>query len=252
MFGATMEILKKKILKAEAGLIPINWIRKENNSWLAREFPQKRILPEKTAYSEKIEGLASETNAAGPQPLWEGYGDNDAFGQTRIPNSVRTTAAMGNLYSLLVERKKPDIVVEFGTAFGVSGMYFLAGINNNDKGQLLTFEPNEVWAKMARYNLSQISHRFTLTVGTFEDNIKTALQEECCIGMAFIDAIHTKEFVIPQLDIVVANCCSKAIILLDDINFSESMRECWREVAVDERFASVATFGDRVGVLELQ
>ena len=131
-------------------------------------------------------------------------------------------------------------------------MYFLAGIQANNEGKLLTFEPNSVWAKLAQKNLSQISNRFDLTVGTFEKKIDSVLQQGETIDMAFIDAIHTKEFVIPQLDIVVARSSKKAIIILDDINFSDNMKECWNYVSADRRFSSSVTLGDRVGILELK
>ena len=59
---------------------------------------------------------------------------------------------MRNLYSYLVQKRKPRIIVEFETAFGVSGMYFPAGINANNEGKLLTFGPNDVLAKLAKSN----------------------------------------------------------------------------------------------------
>ena len=185
------------------------------------------------------------------QPLWEGYAGNNVGGLTRTPDEVRTVASMGNLYTFLVQKFKPNVIVEFGTAFGVSGMYFLAGIESNGTGKLLTFEPNDVWAKLARNNLSQISDRFDCVLGTFEANIDGSLPQGQCIDMAFIDAIHTKEFVIPQLEIVVAKSSCGAIIILDDINFSDNMRECWKEVSTDSRFSASAELGERVGILEL-
>ena len=82
-------------------------------------------------------------------------------------------------------------MVEFGTAFGVSGMYWLSGLESNNFGELLTFDPNEVWAEIARKNLSGISNRFQLVNGTFEDNIDAYLGSDRQIDMAFIDVIHT-------------------------------------------------------------
>jgi len=158
---------------------------------------------------------------------------------------------MGNLYTFLVQALQPNIIVEFGTAFGVSGMYFLAGIESNHKGQLLTFEPNDVWRNLAVRNLSRISDRFQSTAGTFEENIDKVLPQGQSIDLAFIDAIHTKEFVIPQLEIVMARSSDKAIIILDDINFSASMRECWETVSNDSRFLASAALDERVGILEL-
>jgi predicted O-methyltransferase YrrM len=176
---------------------------------------------------------------------------NDVGGRTRMPDDVRTRASMGNLYTFLVQQRRPNVVVEFGTAFGVSGMYFLAGLESNGAGHLMTFEPNNVWAEMARNNLSQIGDRFNLIVGTFEENIDNSLSRDQCIDMAFIDAIHAKEFVVSQLEIVIAKSSSKAIILLDDIDFSDNMSECWRAVSTDSRFSASAALGNSVGILEL-
>jgi hypothetical protein len=69
--------------------------------------------------------------------------------------------------------------------------------------------------------------------------------------LASIDAIHTRDFVLPQLEIALSKCDDKAIIILDDINFSSDMKACWDTVSRDERFLASAALGERVGILEL-
>ena len=101
---------------------------------------------------------------------------------------------MGRFFSWLVTNRRPSVIVEFGTAFGVSGMYWLFGLESNGGGTLLTFEPNDVWARIAEANLVAIGRRFELTVGTFEENIDRNLSPGERIDIAFIDAIHTSEF----------------------------------------------------------
>lgn len=245
-------MVKSYIRKYTNRKIPIYWDKKEENSGLSQIFSGAYIKPRTSIYSRQIEKLARQTNKKGPQPLWEGYGGNNIGGLSRMPDGVRTAPAMGDLFTYLVKKLKPMILVEVGTAFGVSGMYFLAGTNLNSKGQLLTFDPNDVWANLANNNLSQISDRFKMTIGTFEENIDKILPQGQSIDLAFIDAIHTKEFVLPQLDIVVERSSKEAIIILDDINFSGDMKECWQEVSRDSRFASSVLLGDRVGILELK
>jgi predicted O-methyltransferase YrrM len=250
---STSKLISKYInSKQPVNTITINWIKKDENSWLYQQLGDNCLFPSETIYSIEIEKIAQETNQLGPQPLWSGYEGNNTFGgSTRMPNTVRTAAIMGNLYTDLVEKLQPNIIVEFGTAFGVSGMYFLAGLESNCKGELLTFEPNDVWRDIAKQNLSKISNRFNSISGTFEENIDSVLPYKQSIDIAFIDAIHTKEFVIPQLEIVFAKSSDKAIIILDDIEFSDSMRECWAEVSKDSRFLSSVELNRRVGILEL-
>jgi predicted O-methyltransferase YrrM len=245
--------VNRVLTRLEIRLVPVRWVRKTERSWLAGQFDGDFIRSEPTAYSLEIESLARETNALGPQPLWEGYAANDANagGSTRTPDKVRTAAAIGDLFTSLVIQRRPRTVVEFGAAFGVSGMYFLAGLEANGAGTLLTFEPNRTWARRAENNLKSIGNKFTLTVGTFEDHIDACLAPGQRIDLAFIDAIHTKQFVIPQLELVLARSSSKALVILDDIDFSPDMRECWREAAADGRFSSALELGNRAGVLEL-
>ena len=252
MINKLKQILKPYLITHVGRKLPLHWIKKDQESWLAQNFTGDVIIPPISSYCTKIEKLADQTNRKGDQPLWEGYIGNNIGGSSRMPNTVRSVPAIGNLFAYLVEKRNPEIIVEFGTAFGVSGMYFLAGLNTNKKGLLLTFEPNMVWAKLAKENLSQISDRFKLTVGTFEENIDNVLLENQFIDIAFIDAIHTKEFVIPQLEIVISRSKKGTIIILDDIDFSTNMKNCWEEVSNDNRFISSLSFGDRVGILELK
>ena len=158
---------------------------------------------------------------------------------------------MGRFFSCLVTNRRPSVIVEFGTAFGVSGTYSLFGLESNGGGTLLTFEPNDVWARIAEANLVAIGRRFELTVGTFEENIDRTLSPGERIDIAFIDAIHTSEFVEPQFELVANRIAPGGIVLLDDIDFSADMRSCWDRIRADRRLvASVEV--DRVGIVEFR
>lgn len=230
--------------------VHIRWLKRHPSSWLAQQYRGPLIKLEVSPLGEKIEQVAVSTHDLGAKPLWKGYG-LETTGQTRRSNDVRTSRVMGNFYASLVVRRRPKVIVEFGAAFGISGMYWLAGIEANQEGTLLTFEPNEVWAQIAQANLSRISSRFTFTTGTFEDNIDACLPPGSSIDIAFIDAIHTREFVLPQVDLVVARSAPASLILIDDIEYTPDMKQCWEEIAADDRFSAAATLGSRVGILEL-
>lgn len=47
---------------------------------------------------------------------------NAKRGARRQPNQVKTSADYGRIYSWLIKARGTRSVVEFGTAFGVSGM----------------------------------------------------------------------------------------------------------------------------------
>jgi len=184
--------------------IPAVQFEKTNPGWLAQTFAGLDDLPAPPE-SAAIEKRALASHELGPRPLWSGYRSvadyPTATTGTRTANQVRSDATMGRLFAWLVMQRRPEVVVEFGTAFGVSGMYWLAGIEASGIGTHFTFEPNVNWAAIADRNLAGVSSHYRLTVGTFEENVESVLGGRR-VDIAFVDAIHTGAFVRDQYSIL--------------------------------------------------
>lgn len=250
--GINLQIIKhklKQILKPYFTARDIHPRFVRRGGWLTANLPS-RFVPPKLAIHEKVEERAVETQHLGGRTLWNGYKDVANYprpeGQ-RTSDQVRSTALMGRFYSWLANQRKEHIIVEFGTAFGVSGMYWLSGIGS---GHLYTFEPNAEWAAIANENLKSISGNYTLTVDIFEAAGPKILAPKS-VGIAFVDAIHTSEFVFRQLEILKPLVRPGGLIVLDDIGFSPDMATCWKTVARDPSFTASATLTPRVGIIEL-
>ena len=245
--GRFLDRLRRLIARSQP--VSVEWHRRPQTADLLSFLAGNTISPPKTPQTGLIEQRAALANARGELPLWEGYGNHNTRGPTRTADMVRTAPAMGQLFTALVIAVRPSIVVEFGTAAGVSGMYFLAGLALNNHGRLLSFEPNPTWCDIARDNLQQVSDRFVLTNATFEESVNNVLKEGQSIDLAFVDAIHEPSFVERQLDIVQSHARSGAVILLDDIDFSPAMAEFWQQTREEQRFSAAATLGNHVGLL---
>lgn len=233
--------------------VTVRWIREGRDSWIACHLKAGPMPVKEDRRAAQIERLSVQTDRLGPQQVWTRYLQlKDYYDRmvTRAPGQVRCSRRMGNFFAYLVRARKPDIVVEFGAAFGVSGMYWLSALEDNGQGWLLSFEPNEGWAAIAERNLAAIGRRFTLTRGVFEENIDGVLTEGKRIDIALIDAIHTDEFVLPQFEAVVKRLASGGLVLVDDIHF-KGMNGCFERIAVDSRVKSSAVLCDHVGIVEL-
>ena len=247
--GYTVNLLRDFLnLKGYTYQLSLDWTRREPASWLAQNLPAESFKPRRTPHARQIERRATRTEQLGAKPLWPGYGQADAV---RTPSAVRTSAKMGNFFTWLVTRRRPNVLVEFGTAFGTSGMYWLSGLETTRSGKLFTFEPNREWAAIARENLRSISTRFESIDGTFEDNVHAVLGDSPSIDIAFIDAIHTSEFVFSQFELVVQRLNPGGLILFDDVDFSEDMADCWRRLARDPRVLASLTVAGHVGAVEI-
>jgi len=236
--------------------VRIRIIKHTRSSWISKKLKYISPYDSHSSLFDRIDGVAVETQRLGALPLWEGYkavnGYPTTIGEdaTRTSNQVRTHRRIGEFFTWLVLERKPSIIIEFGAAFGVSGMYWLAGLNLNKSGHLYSFEPNATWANVAQGNMQKICDRFTLTVGTFEGNFKSIESQEYGIDIAFIDAIHTSEFVYAQLELILRKAAPGCIIVFDDIDFSKDMQNCWNEICNDSRFASAMEVNN-VGIVEL-
>ncbi len=229
--------------------VAVNFIRR--GGWLAQRLGdpvELSLLP----VHALIERATKETDAVGDRPLWSGYKEIKNYSrgtrETRKPQQVRINATTGRFFSWLASARKDPQVIEIGTAFGVSGMYWLAGIG---EGHLYTFDPNPDWTLLARDNLGTVSPRFTLTVDTFE-HAGPGLIGPATADIALIDGIHTREVVHQQLEILMPMMKAGGLILFDDIVFSDSMRTCWAEISSSSVFAASGTIGRRTGIVELK
>ena len=223
---------------------------------LFRIYPTERSRhdAENEALFTRIEAAITATNDLGRLPLWEDYKKLTDYGRPigdnpkRKMSEVRTKAEFCRFYAWLAEQIAPEAIVEFGAAFGASGMYWLAGLSQIDTGVLYSFEPNPVWHPIAQENFDRVSPKHVLANGTFEDNLDVI---EHPVSISLIDAIHTRDFVMAQFDLVRRVSKPGALVLFDDINFSDDMKRCWAEVSEAPDWRGVWQLGGRVGVIEL-
>ncbi len=237
--------IDSEMLRSIIGVrLNVRW--RKRAGWLGSHLRQR--VPQAPRKSQ-IEAVARNTNSLGVQKLDLAYGE---VGGVRMPDDVRSSADLGDLYAWLVQQRRPATVVEFGSAFGVSGMYFASGLMAAGSGHLYSFEINREWADIAERNIRSIGNCLTLTRGTFEDHVEKVVPGT--IDLAFVDGIHTYEFVKAQFDALRPRMSSGGMIAFDDIDFKRPgsrMREAWEEIAADHRVAAAVEVNGRVGLVEL-
>ncbi len=240
-------------------VLRIRKLRVRDDSMIAETFAsyeaqKKAFNAANSKVFEDMEATIKRTNDLGRLPLWDEYKNVENYGRVidanpkRKMQDVRTKAEFCQFYTWLVSQMKPTAVLEFGAAFGASGMYWLAGLNLCNRGKMYSFEPNEIWNPIAQANFDTVSDRHMLTLGTFEDNIDLITDK---VNIALIDAIHTRDFVVNQFELVRSVADKGALVLFDDINFSDDMKACWSEISQSEEFPSVWQLSGRVGIVEL-
>jgi predicted O-methyltransferase YrrM len=241
----TDEIRLQRSARSVASL-ELTW--RLRGGWLGAHLPEARLQLPPFAGLTGIERRAARTSRLGVFALHQSYREEGAI---RRPGDVRSSPEIGRLYQWLVVRRRPDVIVEFGTAFGVSGMYLLSGLETNGRGELLTFEINEAWREVAVRNLAETGTRYRSIAGSFEANVDAALESRQ-IDLAFIDAIHTSAWVLPQFELVVDRMANGGLVMLDDIDFSGDMQAAWNAVARHPRVLAAVSVSDHLGMVEIK
>jgi predicted O-methyltransferase YrrM len=217
----------------------VKWVSR--GGWIAdlpRRFPR-------APHKDRIEALAAANNdRLGPQQLATEY---ELPGVKFTVRDVSSPPMQGDLYTWLVTHRRPETIIEFGSGFGVSGMYFTAGLEQAGLGHLYSFEINDEWAQVAERAIAEISDRFTLIRGAFEDHVDDIPGP---IDLALVDGIHTYDFVMKQWQILQPRMSQGGLVLFDDISYGQGMREAWLEIAHSSAVAGAVEFQNRLGLIE--
>jgi predicted O-methyltransferase YrrM len=208
---------------------------------------------------ERIE-LMRKLMLTSPQPLTItdfGAGKEHKFdtGDTMTRNvSVRTLGDMTNsskkphwayLLFQIVRALKPESCLELGACVGISASYQAAALELNGRGKLITLEGADVLAARSARTLEELGldKRATVRLGPFADTLDGALTDLEPLDYAFIDGNHIESATLEYMEKLLPRVSSEAILVFDDIYWSEGMRRAWKTVAADERFALTLDMG---------
>lgn len=139
----------------------------------------------------------------------------------------------------LVRSLRPETVLEMGSCVGISAAYQAAALELNGAGRLITLEGAEALAARSTRTLDELdlAHRATVREGNFRDTLGASLVDLKPLGMAFIDGNHREAATIEYADRILDVAGPEALLVFDDINWSDGMRRAWRAIVADPRYA---------------
>jgi predicted O-methyltransferase YrrM len=144
----------------------------------------------------------------------------------------------GRLLLNLVRELRPGSCLELGTAFGMTAMYQAAGLALNGAGTLVSLEGDPAAADRARQHAETLGLRnLQVVVGRFDDTLDAVLAERAPIDFFFYDADKREGQMAAYVDRVLPYLAPRAVVVMDDIHWSDGMERSWRRVEADPRIA---------------
>lgn len=134
----------------------------------------------------------------------------------------------GQLLYRLAGYYKPSLIIELGTALGISTMYLAMG---NPKCRVITVEGNCQLAGIALENFAACNLKnITLMNSSFDDALVRLVPECGTRNLIFIDGNHTFKATLQYFETFMNMAGSSNIFVFDDINWSYDMMRAWKSI----------------------
>jgi predicted O-methyltransferase YrrM len=194
-----------------------------------------RIPREERAWVARIEARRAELASAEASPFvrW-----------------MSIAPVWGRFLMRTVRELSPRSCLELGTGFGISAAYQAAALELNGAGTLTTIERNEGLGGIAEEGFSRLGlkSRVEFRLRPLPDSLGSVLEPMGPIDYAFLDADHTEDATLAHFATLLPHLREGAIVVLDDINWSDGMRGAWKSIAANERVSTRLQLR-RVGIL---
>jgi predicted O-methyltransferase YrrM len=162
---------------------------------------------------------AQESRGAPPVPAGQSRATMSALEQSVALQDwyIPISPEGGKLLYALTRAIAPELVVEFGTSFGISTIYLAAAVTDNGTGRVLTTELSSKKVEGAAANLraAGVDGAVTILPG---DALETLAHLPGPPGLVLLDG--WKDLCLPVLRLLEPRLAPGALVVADDISFA--------------------------------
>ncbi|HEX8324060.1 MAG TPA: class I SAM-dependent methyltransferase [Tepidisphaeraceae bacterium] len=167
----------------------------------------------------------------------------------------------GRLLSAAVRSFQPRLVLELGTAYGISGFFIasaLKAINAAEPGRLVTVEGFEPQATLSRNLLqSRFGSAVEFEFGVASHSIPRLAERLSDVDFYFHDAGHTYADYVHDVTTMLPKMASGSVLLLDDIRWDDRRftdtpsraYEGWQAIVNHPRTRAAAEIDGELGIV---
>jgi predicted O-methyltransferase YrrM len=218
------------------------------------------LTPDEQRVVDGIERLRVEVNASTSPLTRANYGAGDRASTRRtdemqadvevaetvghFSRSSSKSPAWCRLLFTLVRDLRPTSCIEMGTAVGISGAHQAAALSMNGAGRLTTLEGSAALAEIARENFRRLHVQATeVVVGRFQDTLACVLAAREPVDYVFVDGHHDEQATISYFRQILPFLTTNALMVFDDIAWSDGMQRAWQVIADDRRVKLAVDLG---------
>lgn len=214
---------------------------------------QNNISTKEKSWIDKIELLREDLSSSAKQIEVNDFGANKpnrsypisekGIIENRTIGEVCKRASKPYFWSVLlfhlIREFNPQTCMELGTCLGISASYQAAALKLNGSGYLVTLEGSESLIYLANINFNYLDLDNVIVVGgRFQDTLEDTLKKQKPLNYVFIDGHHDKQATLIYFEQIFPYLSEVAILVFDDIRWSEGMKRAWETIITDERISA--------------
>lgn len=155
------------------------------------------------------QAAAAPRPAQRPAPDASAQERADAMAEVYMPIDPEA----GRMLYSLIRAARPEIVVEFGTSFGISTLHLAAAVRDNGVGRVITTEmsASKIAAATATFAAAGLADVIEVRAG---DALQTLADLDGPVGLVLLDG--WKELYLPVLELLEPRLPSGALVVADN------------------------------------
>lgn len=152
--------------------------------------------------------------------------------------SASVSPSYGRLLHKLVRDNAPIKCLELGTCLGISTAFISSALLLNGKGQLVTLEGSSSRSAYAGQVLNALDlPDIEFVTGPFSQTLEPLLENYQEIDFCYIDGHHDGDATIDYFEKISSVLSDGAIVVIDDITWSDDMNRAWNTIRDKEEVA---------------
>lgn len=200
------------------------------------------VTAEEASWVRRIEAIRRELCASKQPLVAERSPAARQRGKDPTVGDVCHRASKSPLWALLllkiVRELRPACCLEMGTCLGISAAYQAAALAINGRGSLITLEGAANRAAIARRTFERLGlDNVQLAEGSFRDTLGEVLARSDRFEYVFVDGHHKRDATLSYFEQILPHLADRAIMVFDDISWSQEMKEAWCAIRTDPRLA---------------
>lgn len=164
-----------------------------------------------------------------------------SHGVAGVARQASKSPAACRFLHTLVRRLKPARVVEMGTAVGISALAMATALQ--PPARMWTVDGHAPSSEVAGEVFARVGVDVTRVVGAFDEVLLDTLSDAAPVDLLHVDGDHQEGATVRYLEVALPHLSDDAVVLFDDIRWSQGMERAWTSIAATHATGFAADLG---------